>query len=458
MKVIRLILSLLVVLCVIVLSVIGVESLLTPSAISPTNYRYAYLVVSNDDYETAALKFVDPTHPDEAAETRPYIVPEGWRPPYRGYYVNPVSPNGEWIAFMLSPTDQKRLSAQLYNLRSGEHHKIIEGYFATYERNVFWSPDSLHLALAIGQRPDDVELMVYSLAEHTLVNMSDDEFDQRDIGWSPDAGRVATFTMPGRPCAINIPCHSDLAVFDVADGSMVNSIDLSSTDLSGNQACSPNFSPDNRYVAFISNCYLDFGLEGLPSEVYLWDLLENDLKPITDFSNAFAQKFFRVSYKLSWLDTTTLLIGATHGAGGQPDQQRMVLYRITEDTTSRWFSQGGAGFIQNPLTDQFVLYNYSVFADYDYPHDFELIRTADLHHPGLNSPSPGLKIPAGCRFEWSPDGKLLAYTTSANGDCQETMNGVNFIDFSNGSIHEHSLSVDGNGDVSYILPIGWAAS
>jgi hypothetical protein len=458
-NIIRLVLWLLLVLSLIVVGIIGLDSLPMSSAIASTNYRYAYLVMTKDDYKTVTLKFVDSAHPDKPAETRPYILPEGWSPPYRGYYVNPISPDGEWIAFVLPSTDQKRLSVQLYNLRSGEQNQIAEGYLNTPSTSVLWSPDSRYLALDIGQRTNDVELLVYALAEHKIVNLSDDDFDQRDSGWSPDAGRVATFTEPKSPCARNVSCHSDLAVFDVADDSLVNSIDLSATNLGGNQACSPNFSPDNRYVAFISNCYLDFGLEGLPSEVYLWDLLENDLKPITDFSSALAGKLFRITYKLSWLNSSSLLIGATSVVAGELGPHRLVTYRTVEDATSLWFSQGSAGFIQNLLNDQILLLLHSYSSSTaDNPRNYEQIRIADIDHPALNSPSPGLKIPAGCRFDWSPDGKLLAYTTSPDGDCRKTMNGVNFIDFSSGSIQEHHLSEDDNGDVSYILPIGWAAS
>jgi WD40-like Beta Propeller Repeat len=226
-------------------------------------YHYAYFKVSQFG-ESVELNIVNQT--GTSVRRQAYPLPSGLvisTPQLQSL----VSPNGEWIASPLFSIDNTRLVIQIYNPVSGEARQVIEGYITRKGDSVAWSPDSRYLALVVGQGTGSLELFVYSIADGSLTNLTNDDFDQSDVAWWPDSSRIATFM---RPCTVNISCVEQLEVYELRSRSRTASIDLSSLPILGHSACNPKISPDGQYIAFISNCGIGIAMAmDFPNEVYL---------------------------------------------------------------------------------------------------------------------------------------------------------------------------------------------
>ncbi|MFN8420300.1 MAG: hypothetical protein U0528_13820 [Anaerolineae bacterium] len=85
-----------------------------------------------------------------------------------------------------------------------------------------------------------------------MINLTQDDFEQYDISWSADSTQIATFTVP---CGINQEvCSAHLEVYDLAARKQLHVIDLFALPIMGGAACSVQFSPNMRYLSFVSNC------------------------------------------------------------------------------------------------------------------------------------------------------------------------------------------------------------
>jgi hypothetical protein len=423
-----------------------------------TSFSYAYFKIEQD-WASVELVTIDPLQSDLPAKTQTYPLPPGWQlssPRFRSL----VSPNGEWIASALTSTDNTRLMIYLYNVVSGEARQITEGYILMQGRNFGWSPDSLYLALVIGKYTEDLELLVYSIADSSLTNITNDDFDQHDLGWSPDSKQILTFT---HPCSINDPCSHQLEVFDREKAAPLAQIDLTSLPFVGGSACDPRVSPDGSFISLISNCGLAIGFViDFPNEGYVWNVETEELSQITDFANGAKAGVFRSYYQQVWLDAQTLLIGVNYAVGDTPEQQRLVTYNPVDKTTNLLSNEFGFGFALNNAKTQLSLESSNMFTE-----ETNAGRQTQLGILPVNQESSlqdqisdlsainSLDIPTACEMQWSPDGNILAIPASDK-HCTSILSSVFFVNAEDNLLEEYRTELNAaDQEEGSIVPIGW---
>lgn len=408
-------------------------------------YAYAYLAVFED--QTAELRIVDPVNLSAMAERRAYAIPPGWYPPDLQAF---VSPTGEWVAFTLYALDNRSLLVQLFNVRSGETREIAQGSLSQRGQSIVWSPDGRVLTLNIVQDGGDVDIYLYSVADATMVNLTNDDANQRDIAWSADSNRIATFTEPCPTCA------SRLEIFNISSNQPEFSLDLSLITLEGTESCNPTFSPDARYVGFQSNCGFNAAARAdFPNEVYLWNPVVGSLEQVTNVSAEVGGARFSATYNLTWYDAQTLLVGVNYETS--TTQNRQVLsYQADQKRVSALATEGARLWSLAPLSRQVILFDPQTtgarqgqleVATLDFTDQAATLSTQVVSRP--------VEAEIGYGLQWIPGGQTFAYTLHEGGDSRSTIESIVFVDPFAGTVQQHSLTLDGMGGISRTMGLHW---
>lgn len=123
-----------------------------------------------------------------------------------------------------------------------------------------FSPDGSKLAF-VGFHGGQSDLYVYDLQSKELTALTDDRFAERDPAWSPDGTRLAFATDRSPYTDFEHMAVADwgIAMLSLADGAVSVLPRLPGKNID------PAFSPDGRYLAFVSDA------DGI-SNIHLWDL------------------------------------------------------------------------------------------------------------------------------------------------------------------------------------------
>lgn len=412
-----------------------------------TVYGYAYLTISSSG-DRAEIYLVTPG--GSIVERHPFPLPEGliFSPRFRSV----VSPDGRWIASTLFAADQSRLVIHLFDVARQEGYEIVEGFMHVHGKNVVWSPDSRYLAMNIRlMNEQSIDLYVYNTSDGSLINVSNDSSEQRDIAWSHDNMHLLTFS---HPCPPNESCSDHLALFDVWHGALVNSVDLVELPFLGNSACNPKLSPDHRIVSFVSNCGVGVPFSyDFPNEIYIWDIDSGKLIQTTDYAQGQTGAGFQARYDHEWLDEQMLLIGTNYRRGNNPEQQQLVVYDLLEEAVQILSTNTGSEFEISAVSDQVVFLSRPVFSDQP-----ESDRKAQLSLGILTSVQVGAaesivtsaSVANACEATFAPMGGMIAVTASQR-DCTLFLDRVTFINLDTNMSETYLIETT----EPYVMMLGW---
>lgn len=415
--------------------------------------NYAYLVITGGT--SADIVIIDVNNPNSAAVRRNYPIPEGWSPTRQ----ISLSPDGAWVVSALLSNDQQTLMIQLYNMSSGETREVAQGAISTKGRNIAWSPDSRYLALNIAQGSNSRNTFVYSVADGTLTNLTNDDTDHYDIGWSPTSTDIATFT---KVCSQNTTCIGRVEFFDVLNGLREGSIDLP-MPFGDSIACELTISPDRQYVAFVSRCASQ---PEVATDVYLWNVTDGSVTQVTDvFATEPNEAPIQATYNVAWLETLKMLIGVDYQLFAQPEANQLMTYDVSQTTVTLVSTMLGTSFVLDPTSEQIGILLHPTDSEATSPANQDRIATisSDALARNANALSTeaidaATNVPPGCGLMWSLDGMFLSYTMYTEGDCQGEITGFVFHNPSTRTGQQHSIALDGVTATDVVIPLGWVVS
>ncbi|MBN1423167.1 PD40 domain-containing protein [Candidatus Fermentibacteria bacterium] len=179
------------------------------------------------------------------------------------------SPDGKLIAVSVKSGGKEGIY-----LLDSETGRITQRIFPDLDgiQGPAFSPDGNHLAF-VGFSGGQSDLYLYELASEEVTRLTADRLAERDPAWSPDGSRLA-FATDRSP-------YTDFHTMTIADwGIGIMSLDDGSVEMLPRlpgKNIDPSFSPDGRYLAFVSDA------DGIPN-LYLWDL---DSRLVGKITNVF---------------------------------------------------------------------------------------------------------------------------------------------------------------------------
>lgn len=406
------------------------------------SYIYAYMAISQLG-DAAEIHLVNPR--EATVESQSFPLPEGlsFSPRIRSL----ISPDGRWIASTLFAVDQSRIVIHLFNTERQQEYEIAEGFVASYGRNLAWSHDSRYLALNIRLlNHNGINLHLYNVEKEELTKISVDTPLQREIAWSDDNTQLVTIS---HSCFPNTACPDSLVLLDTASGTEIASASLAELPFLGNSACDPRFSPDRRYVSFVSNC--GYGVPfsyDFSNEIYVWHIEDGVLIKITNYAEGQDNSSFQAKYNHVWTDDQTLLIGVNYRNGNNPEQQRLATYDFIGKMASTLSSEVGAAFETDKKSGNIIFLPHLVFSDQSHESE-ELLRLSNLSSISTVR-EHSLSIPHTCEATFSPSGDLVAVVTSKRA-CSLSIEGITFIS-SDASMFQ-AFPVEA--DKPYRVGLGW---
>jgi WD40 repeat protein len=407
--------SLLVILLVSMVSVGSVN----PQDDSLYGYRYAYF---RPAFEESHIGFIDPTN-SSTLETIKVPRTEGWTPVGEDAV---FSPDGTWFSFYASSLNSSAQALQLFNLRTGEIRTITTASTRyNRSRNIAWSPDGEKVTFLI-REGSDVEIYVYHLADHKIVNISQDSYTQVDFAWVTN-DQLVYFT---RLCYGGEPCSGQLQLVQVSTREIIRTITLPLIFVLLTSVCDLTPSPNGLYVAFI------FGCSGYPEvtiEAYLWDITANTFLQVTDLFVRRQYGYTIIGYfHLAWLDDQSLLVGSRHQDFQEPQRDQLSIYRVDSRRLSPIAFAVADQFAVNPLTGTVAIGNIEQARD-NLPFG---ITKFDAHSCGL---------------WWSPDGRFVISPVYSQTECQRVVSAINFLDTLDNSLTVYTVPEE----IEYFYPVGW---
>jgi Tol biopolymer transport system component len=405
-----------------------------------TTYAYAVMSIAPLG-DSATIHIVDPESSSNPVETREFPLPTDWL--LIPQIHSQISPDGRWMVSTLFARDQSRLMIQVTNVETLQSEAVIEGYMLGETRHLAWSPDSRTLAIVLRATSElDSDLYVYRMDDSTLINISNDDFDQRDAVWSQDNDFVLAFT---HPCAANTVCADQLTLFDVASGRAITTANLSALPFLGSSACNPNST--SNIVAFTSNCGVGIPFAtDFPNEVYLWDTSTGTVRQITNYTSQAEPVIASASYHYEWLSSTDLLIGVNYQVSGQSEQQELIEHNIETGMSIVRTRNLGQGFaLDSTRTLLAIQSSREMLTATNAGQSSEVaivrideIRSISPDTLGANAESR-LTLPSTCDLFWSPDSNGLAVSSSSV-NCSFNVETLTFLNQSSNGITNFDIS------------------
>lgn len=252
-------------------------------ALSPDGSQVAYF--SEKDFYSVDLFLADGV----TGEVKRRILKSGISSNYETYrFINSQanwSPDGKYLAFAAKrgPRDDIVIVDVKRNKQVGRIQLKLSGVTTPS-----WSPDGERLVFT-GYDGGFSDLFVVDRDGKNLRRLTEDKYADLHPVWSPD-GRSIAFTTdrgPGTDFRTLAFDNFRIAVFDLDMGT-IRVLDK----MEQGKNASPQWAPDGRSLAFVSD------RNGV-SNIYLYDLGENEVYQLTDFYTG-AQGIVPLSPVLSW--------------------------------------------------------------------------------------------------------------------------------------------------------------
>jgi Tol biopolymer transport system component/DNA-binding winged helix-turn-helix (wHTH) protein len=253
--------------------------------------------------------------------------------------------------------------------------------------NMDWSPDSSQFVYQLRSSPDKSEIFLYTLKTGKNVKLSGDTYSA-DPSFSPDGKQIAFAGVQDG--------NADIYVM-MADGSNVRRI-------TNHPAFEnyPVFSPDGTQIAFASNREDEHG------EVYLKNLNDDSAPRRITHSNSGTG----LRAKCWSPDGTQMLLYSSQNGKDQillaniePYPARPILSSVNEDLSFPRLAPGGKQ----------ILYQARMS---DRSSELRLTNLETKQTRALFKTEPDLPIGSYLSPAWSPDEKLIAFTSKASGNTE----------------------------------------
>jgi len=425
---------------------------------------YVFSYIALDDSGIAEVVSINPvTKASSTAQMQLFPIDTRVHVEYPSW----VSPSGEWMTLQYY-TSQTSGAIRLINLRSGEIRDIAPGGVnlemgkeTQPDQVEAWSPNARYLAFSIFSPNDPATNMrayLYDVISKTLVKLNVHQTESLRFAWSSDSSQLA---VEGQSNDFTTNYSTSIDILDVKTNTLNLSIpNLGQIDITA--LCNLKWSPDGRYIAFISGC--DPSDLFIDHEVFVWDTQIKKSIQVTTLAASILTNSLAIesTYYLYWLKTNQLLVGqsirSTHV--GNSSVTTLTIIYDTSKAISTFYNTGKVQALSvNSITGKLVM---SIIPAYD--SDFNPVSSQiKLGNLDENVSISGVTLVDGNQFSWSPDGQFLVY--------QET--GTNKFAFVDVSTNKPSISYtfddstiktslptpeNGNPQQITILPIGWSIS
>ncbi|MBX3065966.1 MAG: PD40 domain-containing protein [Anaerolineae bacterium] len=386
-------------------------------------------------------------------------------------------PSGEWLALPFI-NNQIGVKLTLHNIITKELLEIAQGSFGPRDvygqsdQHIVWSPDGQFLAFSM--RPstatDDNQLgaYLYNMQDRSVIGLIENLTYLTRIAWSQDSQSLVLSTLKCEPGFFDAShCAYGLATFDAKSGTKQTEVALilpPSGPADIDALCALDWSPDNRFVSFVPFCRLE--PMSPPIEVYVWDTVQGDYYPVTDFTGEIIQPADRIYlaayYETAWIAADTLLVGAYWDDGIKLNTQTISV-QLPERVSVEVAPEAIEELAVNPVTGEFAY--RSVTAP-----PLDINKPLSVANPRLNigvisgaglSRNSSLEINA-CRLKWSPDGTILAFTLQEElGAFSYNCSGgvaasLGFMNATTGAVTEYVIPAPSDPDrIQQAGPVGW---
>jgi hypothetical protein len=464
-----------------------VLSLRSAQAADAPVYFYAYIDGSSD------LHLVNPAIPDQVL-THP--IPLRGEGAIQAVY---PSPDGRKLALVHLIFGDPWLS--IYEILSGEVTEIRQyPYFvpAFYgaetlpfqaDLNPIWSPDSTILAFNLYSfseygHSNSKETYVYNSTSDSLTRVrKGDAYSLPDtmpvkMRFSPDS---STFLLVYRTCH-NLLCSAITELYDVTGDKVVLRKALSDERrfiaFGMSSMCIEGWSLDARYLALNSAC--EPNSDDYFSELFVWDLVEDDIIRITHNTNieTFGDDevtlvWKRLKYSAHWVSGSELLISEAWGPlsemadGGfnlnfSDLKSSTALYSLETRSSTVIDRKGRFNWTANPVSGVLAFNEETYTADAAGIAAWasRSVEIAAYTDAGFVSEYSSVN---GCNPTWSPDGRYLQYTVPPSDRflslvCHYSLDHLAFIDTSTHQTTQFSLPESAQAvgpDYGDFFLVGW---
>ncbi len=301
---------------------------------------------------------------------------------------------------------------------------------------------------------------LYSIPDDKLTKLNVDQNLPLRFAWSGDSSHLVVQGGIERIVQNAFDDKVSVDLINVTTNTLEKSMDFTAlTGLYDTGMCNLRWSPDMRYVAFISTC--ESSATSSPQEVYLWDTLTGKITQATSLATHMIDTMnpvdLETQYTFFWLSPSQLMIGMLVVNRGMNDVMTQIAQTVLYNPTTGKSSIFSAGKVQeisvNPVNGRLALSLAPSFKiDTGTTPLNEQVKIGDAN---ANVATLGTTFPGGTNFFWSPDGKMLVYR-QADSDTFVFVDDANQQKMS--TFSDPAVAADSSAKTMYILPIGWVAN
>lgn len=468
-------------------SSVGLAAQDTPSEVSETEYYYAYISHTPQDN---TIYLIDPASPETAPQH--FQIPfEGGASEYRAIRAVP-SPDGRQLAIVAHEVNcivNRGFDALFfYRMETSELVKVS----SLFLDDVVWSDDNRFLAFNAYVPTEGSYTELTATYVYDTLWQSHSKIKQTTLGlpkvqptyltFAPDSVHLAVFN---NSCW-NYICTGILELYNTQNGTLTVTQEIPPrSNMAMDYTCIWGWSPDGRYLAFVSVC--NEWAERYFSELFVWDTVENEVSQLTTYTNSPADfeasakvnlspPDHLVRYSVVWFNADILLVGAI-----------VTKYDLWPDGSARpLFDQAIFDVFTSTLpdgkrhpinSDSKVYLNLSphptdktiiAFREERYTPDAAGELLLDPYHAQNAVHIAAFdgqtfetihKAEYGCVLKWSPDGEWLAYIAtekdeSASSPCPVSIS-FNFLNNTTGEFNHYPATLTG---INRGTVIGWIIS
>ena len=219
------------------------------------------------------------------------------------------------------------------------------------------------------------------------------------------------------------------------------------SERSADGLCELTMSPDNRYIAYVSQCYRT-ALPDLPREVYVYDTQTGQRNQVTRFTEGTTlDDFYTASYTLHWDDVDSLIVSVDY-SNASGDLTETYTYHPVSQLFSLIEPVRHTQFENSPSESFVALRSYTQNSPESYT-----ARIVDTQNGNWTTLYEEAIAP--CHFHWSPDDIWLAYAQSSldPGVCNRRFNQFHFYNIN--TMQSYTFPTPGD---TRLIPLGWRES